>query len=61
MQKVTSNRGSESTPLAEYEFFVPSIEKSDNVFRSGFVVKESRAQWSEIGSQVVWEEPEWER
>jgi hypothetical protein len=58
---VLSKPGAESAPLAEQEFYELSIEESDDAFRPGFVVKQTRAQWSEIDGQVMWEEPKWER
>ena len=61
MQEVLSKSGAEALPLAEQEFFELCIEESDGVFRPGFIVKQTRAQWSEIDDQVMWEEPEWER
>jgi hypothetical protein len=61
MQEVLSKPGTDTLPLAEQEFYELCIEESDDVFRPGFVVKLTRAQWSEIDGQVMWEEPEWER
>ena len=61
LQEVLSKPGAENLPLAEQEFFELCIEESDDVFRPGFVVKKTRAQWIEIDRQVMWEEPEWER
>ena len=61
LQEVLSKPGAESAPLTEQEFFELCIEESDDIWRPGFVVKQTRAQWSEIDGQVMWEEPEWER
>ena len=61
LQEVLSKPGAETLPLAEQEFYELCIEESDDVFRPGFVVKQTRAQWSEIDRQVMWEEPKWER
>jgi hypothetical protein len=61
VQEVLSKPDAESAPLAEREFFELCIEESDDVFRPGFVVKQTRAEWSEIDGQVMWEGPEWER
>src|ERR1035437_6243170 len=61
LQEVLSKPDAEILPLAEQEFYELSIEESDDAFRPGFIVKQSRAQWSEIGGQVMWEGPEWER
>ena len=61
LQEVLSKPGTETLPLAEQEFYELCIEESDDAFRPGFIVKQSRAQWSEIDGQVIWEEPEWER
>src|SRR5665213_1008742 len=61
MQEVLSKPGAETLPLAEQEFYELCIEESDDVLRPGFVVKLTRAQWSEIDRQVMWESPEWER
>lgn len=60
-QEVLSKPGAENLSLAEQEFFELCIEESDDVFRPGFIVKQTRAQWSEIDGQVMWEAPEWER
>jgi hypothetical protein len=60
-QEVLSKPGAESAPLTEQEFYELCIEESDDVFRPGFVVKLTRAQWNEIDQQVMFEEPEWER
>jgi hypothetical protein len=61
LQEVLSKPGAETLPLAEQEFYELCIEESDDAFRPGFVVKQTRAQWSEIDRQVMWEGPEWER
>ena len=61
LQEVLSKPGTETLPLAEQEFYELFIEESDDVFRPGYVVKKTHAQWSEIDSQAMWEEPEWER
>jgi hypothetical protein len=60
LQKVLSKAGSETLPLAEQEFYELCIEESNDVFRPGFIEKQTRAQWSEIDRQVMWEGPEWE-
>ena len=61
LQEVLSKPGAETLPLAEQEFYELCIEESDDVFRPGFIVQQTHAQWSEIDRQVMWEEPEWER
>jgi hypothetical protein len=61
LQEVLSKPECESLPLAEQEFYELCIEESDDIWRPGFVVKQARAQWSEIDGQVMWEEPKWER
>jgi hypothetical protein len=61
LQEVLSKPGTETLPLAEQEFYELSIEESDDVFRPGYVVKKTHAQWSEIDGQAMWEEPEWKR
>jgi hypothetical protein len=60
-QEVVSKPGAETLPLAEQEFYELCIEESDDIWRPGFVVKQTHAQWSEIDQQEMWEEPEWER
>jgi len=60
-QEVLSKPGAESVPLVEQEFYELCIEESDDVFRPGFIVKQTRAEWSEIDGQVMWEEPKRER
>jgi len=61
LQEVLSKPGADNSPLAEQEFFELCIEESNDAFRPGFVVKLTRALWSEIDRQVMWESPEWER
>jgi hypothetical protein len=61
LQEVLSKPGAEALPLAQQEFFELCIEEWDDVFRPGFVVRQTRAQWSEIDRQVMCESPEWER
>jgi hypothetical protein len=61
LQEVLTKPGAENAPLAEQEFYELCIEESDDIWRPGFVVKQTHAQWSEIDGQVMWEEPEWER
>ena len=61
LQEVLSKPGEETLPLAEQEFYELCIEESDDVFRPGFVVKLTRAQWSDIDGQFVFESPKWER
>src|ERR1035438_3534335 len=61
MQEVLSKPSAESAPLTEQEFFELCIEESDDIWRPGFILRQTRAQWSEIDRQVMWEEPEWER
>jgi hypothetical protein len=61
LQEVLSKPDAEILPVAEQEFYELCIEESDHVFRPGFVVKQTHAQWSEIDGQVMWEDPEWER
>ena len=56
-QEVLSTPGAKSVPLVEQEFYELCIEESDDVFRPGFIVKQTRAEWSEIDGQVMWEEP----
>ena len=53
LQEVLLKPGAETLPLAEQEFYELCIEESDNVFRPGFIVKQTHAQWSEIGGQVM--------
>ena len=61
LQEVLSKPGAETLPLAEQEFYELCIEESDDIWRPGFVAKQTHAQWSEIDGQVMWEEPKWER
>ena len=60
-QEVLSKPGADKAPLAEQEFYELCIEESDDVFRPGFVVKKTHAEWSEIDGQVMWEGSESER
>jgi hypothetical protein len=61
LQELLSKPECESLSLFEQEFYELCIEESDDVWRPGFVVKQTRAQWSESDRQVMWEGPEWER
>jgi len=61
LQEVLSKPGAEALPLAEQEFYELCIEESDDIWRPGFIVKQTHSQWSEIDQQEMWEEPEWER
>ena len=61
LQEVLSKPGYEKLPLSEQESYELCIEESDDVYRPGFIVKQTRIQWSEIDSQFMWENPEWER
>jgi len=61
LREVLSKASSVSHPRPEPEFYELCIEESDDVFRPGFILKQTRAQWSEIDGQVMWDEPEWER
>ncbi|HKF46451.1 MAG TPA: hypothetical protein VKB38_03780 [Terracidiphilus sp.] len=61
MQEILARPGSQSAPVHEQEFFELCIEESDDVFRPGFLVKQTHAEWSEIDGQVMFEEPKWER
>lgn len=60
-QELLARPGSHILSLSEQEFYELSIEESEDVFRSGLIVKQSHAQWIEIDQQVMWEEPVWER
>ena len=60
-QEVLSKPCAEAPLLAEQEFFELCVEESDDIWRPGYIVKQTHAQWSEIDRQVMWEEPEWER
>jgi hypothetical protein len=55
LEEVLSKPGAETLPLAEQEFYELCIEESDDIWRPGSVVKLTRAQWSEIDGQVMWE------
>ncbi len=61
MQEVLSKPGYENLPRSEWEFYELCIEEADDVWRPGFIVKQTHAQWIEIDRQVMWEEPEWVR
>jgi hypothetical protein len=61
LQEILSKPECDSLPLAEQESYELCIEESDDIWRPGFIVKQTRAQWSEIDREVMWEEPEWER
>lgn len=61
MQEVLSKPGYEELPRSEWEFYELCIEEADDIWRPGFIVKQTHAQWIEIDRQVMWEEPDWER
>lgn len=61
MQEVLSKPGYEERPRSEWEFYELCIEESEDIWRPGFILKQTRAQWIEIDRQVMWEDPEWER
>lgn len=61
MQEILSRTGDAKAPLRDQEFYELRLEDSDDIWRPGFIVKQTRAQWSEIDQQIMWEEPEWER
>lgn len=61
VQEVLSKPEGENLPLAEQEFYELCVEEYDDGWRPVFIVKQTRAQWSEIDRQVMWEEPAWER
>ena len=55
MQEVLSKPGAETRPLAEREFFELCIEESDDIWRPGFIVRQTHAQWrvqQEVGGQA---------
>jgi hypothetical protein len=58
MQEVLTKPGYEELPLSEQEFYELCIEESDDIWRPGFIVKQTHGQWIEIDRQVMWEEPE---
>ena len=61
MQEVLSKTVDPKAPLEDQEFYELRIDDSDDVWRPGFVVIQTHAQWSEIDLQVMWDEPETER
>lgn len=61
MQEVLAKPGYESLPRFEWEFYELCIEESDDMWRPGFIVKQTHGQWIEADRHVMWEEPEWER
>lgn len=61
LQEVLSKPGYEELPRFEWAFYELCIEESDDIWRPGFILKQTRARWSQIDRQVMWEEPEWER
>ena len=60
-QEVLFKPGYEELPRSEWAFYELCFEKSDDIRRPGFILKQTHAQWIEIDRQVMWEEPEWER
>ncbi len=58
MQELFSKPGTEDLPLSEQEFYELRIDDSPDPDRPGFVLMQSRAQWSEIDRQMMWDEIE---
>jgi hypothetical protein len=61
MQEILTRPDSQSAPVHHQEFFELCIEESDDLFRPGFLVRQTHGEWSEIDGQVMFEEPTWER
>jgi hypothetical protein len=61
MQEILAKPGYEALPLVEQEFYELCIEESNDIWRPGFIVKQSRAEWSEIDKQFMWDTSDWER
>ena len=50
-----------NAPLEGQEFYEIRIDDSVDLWRTGYVVSQAHAQWSEIDRQVMWDETETER
>lgn len=61
MQEILSNTDDPKTPLSEQEFYELRLDDSDDIWRPGYDVRQSHAQWSEIDQQVIWDNCESER
>ena len=58
---MVSQPGYRNLPRSQWEFYELCIEETGDIGRPGFIVKQTRCQWSEIDGQVMWEEPECDR
>jgi hypothetical protein len=61
LQEVISRPQTENLPLEQQEFFELSIEESEDIWRPGFISKQTLIQWSEIDRDFMCENPVWER
>jgi hypothetical protein len=61
MHEILAKPGYDALPLAKRTFFELSIEESDLFWRPGSVVKQYRAEWSEIDRQFMWDSSDFTR
>ena len=60
MQIILSKPGNEFLPRSDQEFYELRMDDSPNPDRPGFIVMQSRAQWSDADRCVMWDQIETE-
>lgn len=61
MQEVFSRTDDSGIPLGDQEFYELRLSDSDDIWRPGYIVMQSRATWSELDGQMMRDEIEIER
>jgi hypothetical protein len=61
MQEVLSRIEQPGVALHDQEFYELRLYDSDNIWRPGLMIMQSRATWSEVDRQFMWDEIETER
>jgi hypothetical protein len=61
MQEVLAKPGYEDLPLSEQEFYEICLEETIDGLGGWFVVKQTRASWSEIDRGFMWDKAEREK
>lgn len=60
MQEVLSRTDDSHLPLKDRKYYELHLYDSDNPWKPGYVIQQSRATWSEIDRQVMYEDIETE-
>ena len=61
MHEILSKPSYERLPRQEQEFYELRIDDSDDIWRPGFILKQTRVSWCKSDQRFMWEEPDWER